>query len=262
MRSIRAAIALLPLLVATPALADDDFCVDRPGLNTPPCTLKAGEGMAEVGLTEWDHGADPASVIDTIAAGDVTLRYGLGGSTELGLGFTSYVRERVRDRASGLVSAASSTGDASLLLRHTFGGPGGKVALMGVVTMPVGKSPGGAGDWGAALLMPMAFDLPAGFELDATPEVDAAVNASVTGRHLAYGSAVGLAHGLAPGLGASLELGVTRDEDPAGAETQARIAASVGWQVDRNTQLDAEADFRLAGGIPDRALMVGFARRF
>jgi len=51
---MRYALALpLALLAAAPAMAQDkqrDFCPDRPGLGTPPCTFDPGHGDIEVGL--------------------------------------------------------------------------------------------------------------------------------------------------------------------------------------------------------------------
>lgn len=178
------------VLAASPACAEDrDFCANRPGLNTPACTLAPGDSMAEVGLLAWDHQADAVSRDDILTMGDMTFRLGITTRSELELSFTGYVHDRFRDKASGTVSAASSTGDATVAWRRGIAGPNGPIAIEAYVSLPVGKSPGGAGDWAAGVLMPMGFDLGQGFQFSLTPEADAAVNASGSGRHFAFGPA-------------------------------------------------------------------------
>ncbi len=252
---------VLALALSSPALAEErDFCANRPGLDTPACTLAPGDAMIEVGLLGWSHQGDAAGRDDTLTLGDTTLRLGLTPRSEIDLGFTSYVRDRTRD-ASG-VSSSASTGDATIAFRRGLAGPNGPIALQAYVSLPVGKSPGGAGDWGAGMLVPMGFNLGHGFQFTLTPEADAAVNASGSGRHFAFGSAAGISHGLGKALSLTVEASVFRDLDPSGHDTQAMVAESLAWQAGKRFQLDIEADERLAGGVPDHSLMVGLARRF
>lgn len=250
------------LLATAPAMAEErEFCANRPGLNTPACTLAPGDAMVEVGLAEWDHDSDALSVTDAIVLGDVALRLGIDQRTEAFVGFTPYVRERVRDRVSGAVAKAASTGDVTLGLRHGLAGPNGPVAVQAYATLPVGKAPGGAGTWSAGLALPIGHELPQGFQLALTPELDLAANGSGRGRHLAYGSAIGLSHPLGASVSLTVEAAVIRDDDPAGHATNALAAASLAWQVARDFQLDLEVDKRLAGGVPGHAVMFGFAKR-
>lgn len=252
---------VLALAQASPALAEPrDFCANRPGLDTPACTLAPGDAMVEVGLLGWDHQADATGRDDTLTLGDTTLRLGLTPRSEIELSFTSYVHGRTRDSLG--VSSSASTGDATIAFRRGLAGPNGPVAVQAYVSLPVGKSPGGAGDWGAGVLVPMGFNLGHGFQLALTPEADAAVNASGSGRHFAFGTAAGISHGLGKALSLTVEASVFRDLDPSGHDTQAVLAESLAWAAGRRFQLDVEADERLAGGVPDRSLMFGLARRF
>lgn len=255
------AVAILAITMARPALAEDrDFCANRPGLDTPACTLAPGDGMIEVGLLGWDHQADASGRDDTLTLGDTTLRLGLTPRSEIELGFTSYVHDRTRDSTG--VNSSASTGDAMIAFRRGLAGPNGPIALQAYVSLPVGKSPGGAGDWGAGVQVPMGFDIGHGFQVELTPEADGAVNASGSGRHFAFGTAAGISHGLGKALSLTVEASVFRDLDPSGHCTQAVAAESLAWQAGKRFQLDIEADERLAGGAPDRSLMFGLARRF
>ncbi len=253
---------LLLAFAASPANAEErDFCANRPGLNTPACTLAPGESVAEVGLLGWGHQAVAASRQDTLTLGDMTLRLGLSERVELEFGFTGYVHDRVRDPARGVVSTAS-TGDATIAWRRGLAGPNGPIAIQGSVTLPVGRSPGGAGDWGAGMLLPMGFDLAQGFQLSLTPEAGAAVNASGSGRHVAFGSAAGISHPLGATVSLAVEAHLSRDLDPSGHDTQSTAALSLAWQAGQRFQLDIELDTRLTGDGPDHALLFGFAKRF
>lgn len=262
MRLLPPSLVLIAALTAPAHAEERDFCANRPGLNTPACTLAPGELMAEVGVLTWNHQEDAASRDDTLTVGDTTLRIGLTERSELQLGFTLYVHDRQRDKLSGSVSAASSTGDATIAWRRGIAGPNGQVALQAYLTLPVGRSPGGAGDWGAGILVPMGFDLGHGFQVELTPEADAAVNSSGSSRHLALGGAAGLSHPLAKSIELTVEAKVFRDLDPSGPETQAEAAVSFAWQTGKMLQLDVELDQRLAGGVPNHSFKFGFAKRF
>jgi hypothetical protein len=257
-----AALAMLILFAdAAPARAGDrEFCADRPGLDTPPCTLSPGVVMAETGLAAFAHSASGGMIDDTLTFSDLLVRVGVAQSAEIEVGLTSFVRDRQRD-ASG-VNTTRGVGDMVLVVRRGIAGPNGPIALHAFVRLPTGKAGIGAGDWGAGLIVPMQFDLGHQFQLALSPEIDAAVNASGSGRHLQYGSAIGLSHPLSKTLGLTGELAAFRNEDPAGHETIAQAAASLAWQVSKQWQLDLEGDAGLSKAAPDYQVKLGFAHRF
>ncbi len=259
----RIAAAALALIVF-PAVAhaeDRDFCADRPGRGTPACTLAPGQAMVEVGIAGWDHSADTQSIDDSFNLADTVLRVGVTDKIEVQIGVTGYTRARSRDRASGMVDVQSGVGDGYLALRRGLAGNNGPAAVEVFLTLPLGKPPGGAGDWGAGVLVPFNLGLLHGFQLALTPEVDVAVNASGQGRHLAYGGVAGLSHDLGKKLSLTGEVAAFRDDDPDGHATDARLAGSLAWQVGRNFQLDFEADVGVTHAAPKRSFMIGFAHR-
>lgn len=258
--------ALVPFLViAFPAVAraeDRDFCANRPGLGTPPCTMAPGEVMVEVGGAAWDHSSDPASVEDDVTLGDALVRVGIADSAEVQVGLTGFGSQRTRDRASGEVKKDTGVGDALVAVRRGLAGANGPVAIEAYVTLPVGREPIGAGRVEGGVLLPAQLDLPAGFQLALTPEVDLVANTDRGGHHVAWGSVVGLSHALTKALGLAAEVQAFRDDDPSGHSTDARVAGSLAWQVGERFQLDLEVDAGLSHGAPDRTIAVGFARRF
>lgn len=261
----RFALAALAL-AASPALAEErDFCGDRPGLGNPACTIDPGHLQIELGLADWTLDRQPDTRTDTIVAGDLLARYGLGTSTEARVGWTAYGHVRTRDRATGDITRQSRTGDISFGLKQNLMNPDGSgtsIALIPTVTVPVGREPVGAGDWGASLTMPTDFTLSKMFQLDFTPEVDAAVDDDGDGRHLAYGTVVGLVAKLSEKLGAALEYSAFRDDDPSGHATMELTSLSVTYMTDKDTQLDAGAVAGLDHEAPDAELYFGVSRRF
>jgi hypothetical protein len=253
----------LLLALAQPAVGRD-YCPDRPGIDTPPCTVDPGHLSAEVSLGDWTHDAAASQVTDTILLGDMALRYGIADHTEVRVGWTAYGRVQTRE-ATGATDVATGTGDVTLGLKRNLIGPDGKgfsLALLPSVTLPTGGEAIGAGDWGAGLQVPVSFPLNAKVSIALTPEIDAAVNSSRHGRHLAYGLAGGVTIAPRDGVNLALEAAVTRDEDPLDSSTQAIAGLAAGFMIGPDLQIDAGAEFGLNHATPDSRVYIGIARKF
>jgi hypothetical protein len=252
---------------ASVAQAEDlrPFCADRPGLGTPACTIDPGHVMVELGALDWTLERDSATRTDTLVAGDLLVRYGLSSTLEAQIGWTAFGHVRERDRATGSIARSNGTGDISVALRQNLSSPDGSgfsAALMPFVTIPVGGQAIGAGDWGAGLVVPLSYSLSDTIGIAVTPQVEAAVDSDRHGRHLAYGSVVGLSASLSQQLSAALEVQATRDEDPTGHSTETLASLSFAWQPRDGLQLDAGAVAGLNRNSPDLELYLGIARRF
>lgn len=267
----RLAIALAISGISMPAWADApgaaparDLCPDRPGLGTPACTIEGGRVLIELGLADWTRDKAGPIRTDTVVAGDALMRIGLDDSLEAQIGWTAYGHVRTRDLTAGTVDKAAGTGDVTLALRRNLRNPDGSgfsIAAMPFVSLPVGGKAIGAGDWGAGLLVPMSFDL-GGVSLALSPEIDAAVDGDGHGRHLEYGSVVGLEFSLTDAISASTEISIRRDEDPMGHVTEALAGLSAGWQLNGDLQFDIGLNIGLNAASPDTQLYLGIARRF
>jgi hypothetical protein len=265
--SFRSVLLLIMAVSATPALGQEDrrdLCPDRPGLGTPACTVEPGSMVLEIGLADWTLDRNPDSRTDTWTFGDALLRAGLTQSLEIQFGWTMLGHVRERDRVTGEVSGRTRTGDATLALRQNLSNPDGSglsIALMPYATLPLGGDGIGAGDWGAGLIVPASFEL-GEVSLGLTPHVDAAVDSDGDGRHLAYGSVVGLGFNLSEDVSMAAEVSLTRDRDPGGSSTEALAGLSAGWQPDADSQWDAGVNVGLNRGSPDVELYFGFTQRF
>jgi hypothetical protein len=98
--------------------------------------------------------------------------------------------------------------------------------------------------------------------LQLSPEIDAAVDEDGDGRHLAFGTVVGLGVALSDTVNGTVEFQALRDNDPGDHATQMLAGLSVGWMVMDDLQLDAGANAGLNAASPDVELYFGISRRF
>lgn len=258
-------VAALALLPCTAWAAERDYCPDRPGLDTPPCTMAPGALSVEAGLGDWTLSRDADQREDLFLTGDLRLRYGVADHAEVQLGWTSLGFSRTRDYATGQVARATGTGDVTLGLRRNLANPDGSgfsAALAGFVSLPTGRSQVGAGDWGAGVLAPISAQLSDSFSLTSTSELDAAVDEDGDGRHLAVSQTVGAMVKLGAKLSAAAEYQITFDRDPSGQSHQQVSGLSLAWQPAKNLQFDAGTILGLDRDANDVELYLGVSRRF
>lgn len=259
------ALALLAgMLAATPALAQQDlrFCPNRPSLGSSGCITDPGHVQAEVSGIDWERDDSADQRQDTILAGDLLLRFGLAPTTELQVGWTPYGQVRTRDKLTGAVDTTRGVGDVVVGLRQNISHPDGKgfsVAIQPFVSVPVGRTPIGAGDWGGGVVLPVSYELSDKLTAEFTGELDAAVDEDGHGRHDAYSGIVGLGYAVSDTLTATGEFSLERDDDPADAHTEALAAASLAWQPGKTYQIDILAVAGLNHDAPDFRLVTGGA---
>lgn len=259
-----AAILLAGMGMAT-AQEARPLCADRPGLGTPACTVDPGRTVVELGGIDWTLDQDAAQRSDTLIAGDLLLRHGVTANLEIQAGWTAFGTVRTRDKMTGVVTRSSGIGDVTLAARYNVSNPDGSgfsAAIMPYATLPTGGDAIGAGDWGAGLILPISYSLSDTIGIALTPAVDAAVDGDRNGRHLAYGSVIGLSAALSDTVSAALEAQMTRDEDPAGHTTQALASLSFAWVSKDRLQIDAGAVAGLNADSPDLQVYLGITRRF
>ena len=240
----RSGVMLLAALIGLPAAAsaeDRDYCPERPGIDTPPCTIAPGRVSVETAFADWTRDDTPDTRSDTVLIGDTLVRIGIADALEARVGWTPFGHVRTRDKATGAVHSANRVGDVTLGLKYNLHNPDGSgfsVAALPYVSLPVGRTPVGAGDWGAGFLLPVSYELSNRVSLAFTPEVDAAVDEDGNGRHLAYSAAGGLGVKLTDKVTATPELQVLRDDDPDGHTTQGYAALSFAWSATDDLQFD------------------------
>ncbi|SFR97332.1 transporter [Sphingomonas jatrophae] len=241
----------IALLALAAQISLRDYCPERPGLDTPACIVDRGHVSVETGLVDWtrDGGTNSWTL------GDTLVRVGVTDGSEVQLGWTPL----------GIEEGQARVGDVFVGLKTSLvhaDGEGFAVALNPFATLPVGRQPAGAGDWGGGVRVAASFALSEGIKLDLTPEIDAAVDEDGDGRHLAYGSAGGIEFALSDAVTLAVEAAVLRDRDPGGHVTQTFGSGALAWGVSDDLQLDAGAVAGLNHNSPDIELYMGISRRF
>lgn len=266
LRFVPLLLSVLPAHV-TPAAAAElrDFCPDRPGLGTPTCIVDRGHVVVEGGIADWTRENDGSARSDTVMSGNVLVRYGLTDTLEVQAGWDGFGRVRARDTVAGISEHDDGRGDAIFALRQSLLNPDGSgfsVAVMPYIGAPTGTTAFSAGDWGGGVIVPISLDLGNGLSLGLSPEIDAAVDGDGDGRHLAYGSVIGLGISLSDTVSAALETSLFRDQDPDGDSTIALAGLALAWQPMENLQLDVGVVAGLNSDSPDAEVYGGIARRF
>src|SRR6476646_2749376 len=112
-------IVWIALLIASPALADDDACFELGGQGIAPCATPKGHVAIESNLTDWirdGHGADRT---DTLSLAASIARIGLGGSTEALISVSPLILTRPQDGRW-----IADFGDLTIGAKHQFGKDG------------------------------------------------------------------------------------------------------------------------------------------
>jgi Putative MetA-pathway of phenol degradation len=240
-----------------------DFCPDRPGLNTPACTMDKGHADVEIGLVDWTLDRHSGERTDDYVLADTLVRYGLSDSAELqleweGLGFE-------RSGSASDVRHGTGSGDLKVAVRknlHNPDGSGFSIALMPFVTLPVGDKTFGRRGWTTGLVVPISYDLPHGFQLAFTGEADAAADEVGSGHHLVWNATAGLQIPFGEDVSGTLEFQQARDDDPGEASNMTLGAFSLAWQLVSSLQFDVGSVVGMSHEAPDVEFYAGIARRF
>jgi len=263
-KALSVALLSFAALYATSASAKDrEYCPERPGLDTPACTIAPGKISVETSIADWTRDDQPGSREDNILFGDTLVRVGVSDTIEARIGWTPFGHDRKRDSTG--VDTVNGVGDVSLGMKANLLNPDGSgvsVSVLPFVTLPVGRSSIGAGDWGAGFLVPLTYELSDTVSLDLTPEIDAAVDQDGNGRHLAYSSTAGLAFKVAKDFTLTGEVQALRDNDPDQHATQALAALSLAWMANDDLQFDILGAAGLNDDTPDTRVYAGISRRF
>ncbi|MDQ2892231.1 MAG: transporter [Pseudomonadota bacterium] len=264
---MRATLLTAIVVLAFPAAAsaqDPTYCAERPGINTPPCITPQGHVSVETSILDWTRDDSAGTRSDSVLIGDTVVRIGVSDRIEARVGWTPFGHSRTRD--PGGVITANRVGDVTLGVKALLTDPDDSgpfaMAVLPYVSVPVGRTPTGAGDWGAGVLLPISYSLTDKIGLALTPEVDAAVDGDGNGRHLSYSAAAGVSYALTQSLTATGEFQALRDDDPAEHVTQTVAALSFAYLATPDTQFDIFAAVGLNRTAPDAELYAGIAHRF
>ena len=254
---------LAALLAAAGASGEPPICADRPSKANGACTVPAGHIQLETGLIDWTRDRSGDVRTDFVLWGGSFVKYGLGGSADVELGFTPLETLSVRSDAGH----DSESGFGDVVVRWKKRLTDDKSPLQAAV-IPFIKLPTASRDLGnrkveGGIAVPLTYALQ-GTAVTVTlgPELDLRADADGRGYHAAMAQLVNFGLAATSRLTLSGELWATWDWDSHTTSKQASADASAAYLVTNDLQLDAGANFGLNRQSPDIELYAGVSKRF
>jgi hypothetical protein len=245
-------------LAAGPLAAQDtppgELVTDRPDRTESAAVVAPGYVQVETGVL-FTRDEEGAAEVEVVEGPGTLVRIGLGGRTELRLGWDGWVRQEVSLAGGGDVTV-DGAGDAELGAKVRLRDEAGRLpeaALLVGVSLPLGDEELTSDRYDPSILLSLAHTLSerlalgynAGVAWSSAPGEAGAVE---TSSHIVWSAALGL--GLTERLGAFAEL---FGEEPIDAAGSSAVSADGGftWLVRPNLQLDLFAGAGLTDEAPD-----------
>ncbi len=250
--------ALSAGFAATAAPAPRELSTDRPDATESPFTVDAGRVQLEMDAASYTRNRlDGVRTTEWVVA-PFNLRYGVTRDAEIGIFVTPYVRTTEKDRR-GVKTGARGVGDTTLRAKFNFRGNDGGGTGLGLIAdlkLPTAADGIGNDKVEAALTLPVAFEVGAGWECGAMTSVEMAL--TDRGRRAVWVNTITFSRDLAKDLGGYLEL-TSRAGDGAHA---AAFNCGLTRKLSDDLQLDCGANIGISRTAPDLGVFAGLSRRF
>ena len=243
------------------------LCTDLPTKSNGPCTVDAGHWQLESDVYNVTQQSGGGVTQTTELFTNPTLKLGVTNTLDLEVNIAPYERVTTHDAAAATTTAAGGVGDLFLRAKWNLKGDDGgavSVALFPYVKVPTAPRSIGNGAVEGGIIIPVAINLPANFQLTVDPEADALLNASGAGRHLNLTSPLSLSYPLTKTVTVFAELWGDANLDPSGDVYQASFDLAAAWIPAKapNFQLDGGVNLGLNRATPGVQAYVGVSRRF
>jgi hypothetical protein len=257
----------LPLLLASSlacacAHADEDkISPDRPDFTNSSTVVGQGRFQVEAGL-QWDRERDPDLHTRTLST-PLTLRYGLGESTELRLETGGRMVIHASDPFSGEHATTAGYADSAIGLKWHIADQQGNVPSYGLLVhalLPSGSRELRGQGARPAVFVPAEWDLPGDFSLGIMPGLGIDHNAG--GAHYQYGvMSASLGKDFSERLHGFFEIALPQIARAGNGGTQASLDTGLAWLVDEDVQVDALVMHGLNRNTPGLSLGFGLSFR-
>ncbi len=227
---------------------------DRPDATESPHTVDAGHFQVELSFAEYARGGG----VDQFSVLPVNLKVGLTNRADLQLVVEPWVRLDADE-----LGAVEGFGDTQVRLKiNLWGNDGGPFALavMPFVQFPTGDDDLSTGRLEGGLIVPAAFELPAGFGLGVQAEVDFLRDAENADYGVAFVHTAALGRDISGPLAGYIEyIGIASDD--LGADYEAYGAAGLTLGASDDLQLDIGVNVGLTDAAADFVVFSGLSLR-
>jgi hypothetical protein len=232
---------------------------DRPDATEGPFTIDAGHTQVEMSFASFTRNRLDGDRSREWDLAPFNLRLGLLNNLEAGIFLSPFVRQ-VEEPRGGLRETRSGFGDVVVRVKLNFQGDDGGGAAYGLIAdikCPTAANGLGNGAVEGDLILPLACDLPGGWDLGAMTKIEARHRDGGGARAVWINTAT-LGHNLAPRLDGYAEL-----TSEAGDGTHvATFNVGLTYKLDDRTQLDAGANLGISRAADDEQFFAGLSRRF
>ena len=238
-----------------------EFNSDRPDVTESPYTLDAGHFQYEAGLFSFTRAGARGERTDTSQVLPSNLKLGLLNNVDLQLVAEPYDNALTKTRHKA--TRGQGCGPTELRLKaNLFGNDGGNVAvgLLPFIRFPTGGGRFSSGHIEGGFIVPVAFKLPAGFDLGTEVAFDFVRNQANDGYGVEFTHTLTLEHDIVGKLAGYVEyVGVSP------YRTGQTYAPSIGtgllYALTENVQLDGGVNVGLSDDADDVTVFLGLSFR-
>jgi hypothetical protein len=233
-----------------PAAELRPLSTDRPDTTESPHTVDAGHFQFEMEIAALTRAGDYRDE----SFGQLNSKIGLDALTDLQLVTPFYTQ--VRHGEEGF-------GDTQVRLKRNFwGNDEGPTALaiMPFIQLPTSSGDLGSDAWEGGVIVPFAFEGPAGWSCAIMGELDLEANED-SGYHLVGLTSATTSHSLTEQLGAFFELVSVFSAEPT-ADWEAYFNTGMTWLLTPTWQLDGGIRLGLTGASADFSPFLGVSTKF
>ncbi len=182
----------------TPDSLMREFNTDRPDATESPYTVDAGHMQVEFSFVEYNRSSSSGTRSEAVSVLPANLKIGLFSNVDLQLVLNPYLRSTSRSTGSRR-ETQSGFGDIELRTKINFWGNDGGTTSGGI--LPFVRFPGGTGGDGVrqvegGIILPLASQLPAGFDIGTMAEFDLDRNSANDGYGVDFVHSVTVGHAL------------------------------------------------------------------
>lgn len=253
--------AACTLACACARAGDDNISPDRPDFTNSSTVVGQDRFQVEAGL-QWDRERDPDQHVRTLST-PLTLRYGIGETTELRLETSGREIVHASDPVSGAHDTTAGYADSAIGLKWHIADQRGDVPSWGLLVHAVLPSASrGLGGQGVrpAVFVPAEWDLPNDFSLGIMPGLG--VEHDERGAHYNFGvMSASLGKDFSERLHGFFEIALPQIARAGNGGTQASLDTGAAWLVNKDCQVDALVMHGLNRNTPGLSLGFGVSFR-
>lgn len=252
----------------TPRQLLRELSTDRPDKTESPYTVDAGHFQIESDLVSFSYDAYNGEPNDlrtqSWSFANANLKVGLLNNVDLQLVVPTFNYVRAEDRTSGIVDKSSGFGDLVTRLKINFwGNDGGKTAfgIMPFLKFPTSQENLGNGAFEGGLIVPLALQLPAEWQMGLMTELDFNRDSSGSGYHTEFIHTITVSHDIVGDLAGYVEffssVSTEKESDWVGT-----VDLGLTYGLTADIQLDAGVNIGVTRAADDFNPFVGLSWRF